>query len=157
MIRNKKSFGVPEVIEIQIETETNDQEVALRKVLAYLRALYLNYQNSHWLAAGDHATHLLFERLYTSLTDEMDSMAEKLIGVCGFQALNPCKQMEMINGCLAKWEQIECFYGRGTEAETEFLDLLKGMRGNIQFSEGVCNLLDGIADVHEGNIYLLKR
>lgn len=49
-------------------------------ILASLRALKWSYWNSHWMSKGQsyYGDHLLFERLYTEIDPQIDTMAEKI-------------------------------------------------------------------------------
>ena len=55
----------------------------LSVILVNLRFLALVHQTNHWVAKGDafYGDHLLFSRLYDTVNGEVDSIAEKAVGV----------------------------------------------------------------------------
>ena len=55
----------------------------LSVVLVHLKFLYEVHQNHHWVCMGDpfYGDHLLFQKLYSCVVDEIDSVAEKTIGL----------------------------------------------------------------------------
>lgn len=58
--------------------------------LAQLRLMYLFYQNCHWQVKGKrfYSDHLLFQRLYEGLEDQIDSAAEKIMGTLDSKAVD---------------------------------------------------------------------
>ena len=67
-------------------TEVPEKEldkVECKKYLAFLKALKEYYQYCHWVSKGDpyYGDHLLFERLYNEVSGQIDSAAEKFIGL----------------------------------------------------------------------------
>lgn len=67
--------GTARVGEITAESPTPGKAVAKSGLLRSLIGLRTNYQRLHWNAQG-YADHLLFERLYKSLDDDIDKLAE---------------------------------------------------------------------------------
>lgn len=138
-------------------------------VLAHLRALSLTHQVHHWQAKGDpfFGDHKLFEQLYTGTLKEIDSIAERAVGLGGPENVDLPAQLEHslrlveacgspgtvpVPGVLAR---------RSLATELGFircLDLaVRSMRDCGTLSRGTDNLLAGVEDAHEGNVYLLKQ
>lgn len=58
-----------------------DPSGMLCQLLGMLLAMRQNYHSSHWQVGGPnfYGDHQLFERLYGSVSDEIDTLAEKLV------------------------------------------------------------------------------
>lgn len=67
-------------------------------LLATLRAAHLIHWTGHWQVKGDtqYGDHLLLERVYTALADEIDTLAEKVVSTFGCEAVDPISQIDMI-------------------------------------------------------------
>ena len=52
-------------------------------LLATLRAAHLIHWTGHWQVKGDtqYGDHLLLERVYSGLADEIDTLAEKIVRI----------------------------------------------------------------------------
>ena len=55
----------------------------LSVLLVYLRHLSFIHQNHHWVSKGEpfYGDHLLFQRLYAGVAEDIDTLAEKAIGL----------------------------------------------------------------------------
>jgi len=124
-------------------------------VLAHARALHWLYWTLHWQAQGNYAEHLLFERLYKDMEEEIDSLAEKVIDTRGNSAVEVPESITLTRDVLLSWEQ-DGHLGpeKALEANRQFLDLLEST--DVE-SRGFNNLLDDISDTHETHSYLLKQ
>jgi DNA-binding ferritin-like protein len=141
----------------------------LSLLLSHLRFLSLTHQTHHWTAKGDpfYGDHLLFERLYNTVVQEIDHVAERAVGLGGDQNVNLMLQasqvMRLANayGASGSVPQAGELARRSLLAETSFVQTIDAMcclmkeRGGL--TAGIENMLQGIADVHEGHVYLLKR
>lgn len=138
-------------------------------VLAHLRALSLTHQVHHWQAKGDpfFGDHKLFEQLYTGTLEEIDSIAERAVGLGGPENVDLAAQLghsiKLIgafdsNGTIPVPSMLA---KRSLDMEFGFircLDLAAGsMRDSGTLTRGTDNLLAGIEDAHESNVYLLKQ
>ena len=134
--------------------------------LAMLRAAHQLHWTAHWQTHGPSffADHLLFERLYNGVTEEIDGLAEKLVGINGMDAVNPVNQMHAVAELTDRWVQLwpdrtpEGLVGRAAQIESDILEALRELL-NPGFSglPGLDNLLQGFADNHETNSYLLTQ
>ena len=63
----------------------------MRDVLVHLRAMHLFAQNAHHLVAHGpfHSDHAFFGETYEAMSDAYDSVAERIIGLMGEEALKP--------------------------------------------------------------------
>ena len=61
----------------------------LLQLQGLLHALYWLHWTAHWQAEGDYARHLLFQRLYEAIPDQLDTLSEKMVQMYGARAVNP--------------------------------------------------------------------
>ena len=132
-------------------------------LLSFARALAHIFQHAHWASANTnfYGDHLLFERIYNSANGDIDVIAEKAVGITNDSStINPIEDIKytaiIVNKLVSGEFNPESFSEIGIAAEKEFLKLIeKMMAGNK--SDGVQNMLQGIADKHEGHLYLLQQ
>lgn len=141
----------------------------LSVLLVNLKFLASVHQNHHWTTKGDpfYGDHLLFSRLYDGVTGEIDSIAEKAIGLGSTANVDItlvhnqlCKLIQGY-GMTSTIPQPTELAKRSYLAEMNFLKtaahLVEHMKANGTLTRGLDNLLAGIEDKHEGNVYLLKQ
>jgi DNA-binding ferritin-like protein len=132
-------------------------------VLAVLRAQYLSYQTSHWQVVGGsfYGNHLLFERLYKSVQDQVDELAEKIVGYVGIEAVELAAQLEKIHLMCGSWGRISCHHKRGIQSEADLQAALKiaydTIKGAGMMTLGLDDWLLATANAHEENTYLLQQ
>ena len=177
----KKRFA--ESIEMMLSVEPNlqvmtDNMVAewgdtpypqLSVVLVHLKYLAVLHQNHHWTCVGDpyYGDHLLFERLYGNVPVEIDSIAEKAIGLgCTANVdlqLVHSQLLKLISGSgsATMIPQSTDLAKKSLMAEMNFLAVMKLLCDSLKecglMTHGLDNLLAGIEDKHEGHVYLLKQ
>jgi DNA-binding ferritin-like protein len=143
---------------------------SLSFILGSLRAIAGVAQSAHWQAYGSnyYSDHLLFERIYKTADADVDALAEKIVGYARrpdcvdarVQALLVAKITETIvktstgeERLLTPEEHVLCLLS----AEEALVDLIWDACEHVEYSPGVENLLQGIADKHEQSIYLLRQ
>lgn len=143
------------------QAEAEGKEFKL--LLSFARALAHIYQHAHWHCANSnfYGEHLLYERLYNSANEDIDQVAERAIGITDdSNAIHPIEDIKytatIVNKFVSGEFNPENFAEIGITAEKEFLKLIKKMMAGNK-SDGVQNLLQGIADRHEGHLYLLQQ
>jgi len=141
----------------------------LSVVLVHLKFLAEVHQNHHWTCAGDpyYGDHQLFARLYDTVKGEIDSVAEKSIGLgttCNVDLNLMIHQLSKLvsgYGMTSTIPQPSDLARRSLMAEMNFLkvidQMLNCLEENGMLTNGLDNLLQGIADTHESHIYLLKQ
>ena len=105
----KDCFSTKESIEngifkkIQEFSESKYDPGMFCRYLAMHRALQLMYQHLHWITAGDsfYSDHLLYERLYKKMTEEIDEVAEKFVGLSGSDSVCPIKTTRVCSELLS--------------------------------------------------------
>jgi hypothetical protein len=109
-------------------------------LLSALKALAVVHQSHHWQTRGVtyYGDHLLFERIYGNVDGEVDGIAEKAVGFGPHLLVQPIVV--------------------STHQLMVLLHLAyAGLEKSGLLSLGVDNRLQGIADKHEENIYLLQQ
>ena len=135
----------------------------LQLILGILRAQYLSYQTSHWQTKGDPAygNHLLFQRLYESVQEQIDSLAEKLVGLFSTEAVNMPAQVQIIQELCGDWCQEEDLHRRGLESERFLQESLKEAYDALEEARtltlGLDDWIMATASEHETNSYLLQQ
>jgi DNA-binding ferritin-like protein len=137
---------------------------SLQPVLAALLALHQFYFFAHWTSQGEgfYGDHQLFTRLYEGAQEDFDSVAERLVGHGGNQALDPAAIFTQASAMSAQW------IGEGASipsaalvAEQAVQEALTNAYGTMDqsggLSLGIDDLLMSLASRHEGNQYLLKQ
>jgi len=135
----------------------------LGPVLACLRAMGISYQTSHWTVYGSHfyQDHLLFQKLYDSVNEEVDALAEKIGGVMGTSQLKLGYQAPLMFSYIQGFSQVQDPIKRGLHKERFFLQLIEqsieDLKGLGLLSIGLEDLLISMASNHESNLYLLQQ
>ena len=146
---------------------SNEYLNAMLDLLYGLTGLRKMYDHMHWHSSGEnfYTLHLLFERIYDDMDDnsEIDALAEKIIGVFGgqdiFNAVDEAKEVgAFLETHLGKTKDTEKFLQIAIEAENHVLNMIETIMGMAdEASDGVQNMVQGLYDNHETNIYLLKQ
>lgn len=166
MDRNWQWVSVQRVVTAYLEA-TDDQEnvvaTSLSTLLGLLRAQAFSYQTSHWQVEGHDAygNHLLFARLYESVLEQIDQLAEKMVGYLGPASVEPVPSNEAVTAWLTKWAGTECPFHRGLESEADFQTAVKQAYDAIDASGvmtlGLDDWLMAAANAHDSNTYLLQQ
>lgn len=141
----------------------------LSVVLVHLHVMALNAQLSHWTCKGDsfYGDHELFERLYVELQKDVDALAERAVGLGGAELVSLPLVTRQID-CLAQElgpsttiPRTDDLARRALELEYRILNVIafavESLRARKMLTRGLDNLLAGLEDRHESNVYLLKR
>lgn len=135
----------------------------LLNLLSLLNAQYNLYYAAHWKSSGPtfNADHQLFSRLYEAVQGEADTMAEKIIGFHGVEALDHVQVAASVSGWLSQWKNAGSVLAQALTAEHALQDALQDAVQKLeaagQYSLGLQNFLPGVADTHEGHLYLLQQ
>lgn len=134
----------------------------LIQLLSILRALHWSHWTSHWKSKGQNSyqTHLLFERLYTGVAEDIDTLAEKIVGEYGPEALEDVPVMGMSSRFLSGHEG-SSLISRALEMEEHLQKAIKvsyeDLKNSGDLSLGMDDFLMALANSHETNLYLLRQ
>lgn len=158
------------VVEAQRSAYAGQPYAELASILVLLRALAVIHQSNHWATSGAsyYSDHLLFDRLYGDLVEEIDKVAEKAVGMGSSSLVNPVTLAKQVSDAVAELckglppeVSPAAMIQLSLEAEMRFLlmtqALVKVMKEAGTLSRGVDNLLAAIEDKHEEHVYLLKQ
>jgi starvation-inducible DNA-binding protein len=130
-------------------------------LLSMLMASSMIHQNHHWNSAGEnfYSDHLLFERIYNETQEDIDSLAEKIVGGPSSK-IDLLKTSELMND-LIQAQQEDNHVTSSLKIEEIILDhiskIINLLESQNELSHGMSNLLEGIHDKHESFVYLLKQ
>jgi len=134
-----------------------------KELLGKLRLLALYYQTAHWQSKNPvfYADHLLFDRLYNAVNEEIDGVAERAVGTTDVAAVNLVEHVQVLQDGAIKLPT-ECsensqFFSASLMLEHELIEFLENAEATPGMSLGSRNLLADLADKHEANVYLLKQ
>lgn len=133
----------------------------LKEVLAMLRAQSWLLQTLHWRVKGSdfYELHLLFERLYGNLGAEIDTLAEKIVGYYGSDAVEEGNAMARTHKWVNTWEGEPV--AKALQAEKQLQALLRktyeAMSKKSELSLGLDDYLMALANAHETHLYLLGQ
>lgn len=141
---------------------------ALSVCLVWLRHLAMVHQTHHWISRGStsYGDHLLFSRLYDAIAEEIDTVAEKCVGVSSEAAVHVSLQASQLDRMIREYSSLTVSHQddmvrKSLELEFNFLKVLQTVSQMLseegKLTYGVDNMLAGIADSHEKNVYLLKQ
>jgi DNA-binding ferritin-like protein len=144
-------------------------EADLKKYLALMKALQTYYQHAHWVSKGEpyYGDHLLFERLYGTLGEEIDSLAEKMVGLGGDHFVCVKTIMAIVSKILDHVPEMNDntlgyeLAQSSLKMENLFLAYTKKLYTNMKeegsLTLGFDDMLMALYNSHEGNLYLLKQ
>ena len=136
----------------------------MRLLLAYLRAAHWVHWTTHWQVIGSsfYSDHKLMKKIYESLTDEIDTLAEKIVGQFNGGAVDPLEQTYFLLGFVAAiCQNASTPIERAFIIEQSLQGILKLVYDQIKslgnLSLGLDDFLMATANAHETNLYLLKQ
>jgi DNA-binding ferritin-like protein len=132
--------------------------------VATIKAISLIHQHNHWTTKGDtfYGDHLLFERLYKSALENLDTAAEKFIGVFGDECLDYDLQVKLLNSVMQKYSNLE---GSPVEMsltiEKDFIKFSKDAYNCFEEEDrltlGLDDMIMAISSQREESVYLLQQ
>lgn len=137
-------------------------------IVAYLRFVALVHQTNHWQARGDsfYGDHKLFEELYSQTNENVDEVAEHAVGLGDTNNVTLPAQLLTISELCAGSNsptvpQAADLARSSLAAEVNFLRCLKAMISSLTemgtMTDGLFDLLGGVANQHEKHVYKLKQ
>jgi starvation-inducible DNA-binding protein len=139
---------------------------AMSLLLACLRGAHWSHWNSHWQVKGSnfYGNHLLLERVYESLIDQIDTLAEKIICLYGSDAINPVDQAQLMANKLLPLAEAESMgdpLKRALVVESALQAIFKAIYDLLKeegsLTLGLDDFIMSMANEHETNLYLLRQ
>ena len=131
-------------------------------LLADLRTSHWSHWTSLWQVKGNtyYGDHLLLERIYTAVTDEIDTLAEKCVAFYGAESVDPVAQANMMADMLVHHAEADPIM-RALKIErflqTMFAEVFDELEASGQMSLGLNDFIAAAANAHETAIYLLQQ
>ena len=135
----------------------------LSDLLATLRAVHFIHWTGHWQVKGNpyYGDHLLLQRLYEGIDNEIDTLAEKLVAMFGIEIVNPIQQSMKMNQIIQNLSSVQNPIMRSLNAEKKLMRLLehtfKSLEKQNNLSLGMNDFIAATANAHETYIYLLQQ
>lgn len=155
-----------------VQPFSGEKYAELGAIVGMLEGLSVLFQTLHWQVNGQsfYGDHLMFQRIYESFDEQIDSVAEKAVTFGNHELVDSKKITETMelflnhvraNSPLDTVESAVSFSKRGKYALEIFVHTTEKMMAELSekdnLSNGLDNLLAGILDAQEGNIFLLKQ
>ena len=150
--------------EMRVYDGKNHDYADLAVWLAFLRALGMIHHSHHWQTMGSsfYGDHLLYERFYKAIQDEVDTVGEKVVGLDSPALTNYFLQMHHMKSFMKKVsnkEKSPLFVS--LEAELVFIAVGEVVSERLKEFKletiGLANMLGDILDRHETHVYLLQQ
>ena len=135
----------------------------LKFLLATLRAAQMVHQTGHWRVRGKtyYGDHLLLERLYNSVDEEIDKLAEKMVEKYGEDSVDIHEQIDHMHTVIKGIAKISCNFRRAQAVEKMLQKLFKmsydKLKETGELTLGMDDFLMASANNHETNCYLLGQ
>ena len=132
----------------------------LTALLAALRATQWSHWTSHWQVSGSYGDHILLERLYSAITEEIDTLAEKVVSYYGPSSVDPVRQAEVMTNILKRHsvpDPILRALRMEQVLQAMFLETNNALEALGQMSLGLNDYIASAANAHETAIYLLQQ
>jgi DNA-binding ferritin-like protein len=143
---------------------SNMEFCELSSLLSVTRALAQLHQTHHWQASGNtfYGDHLLFERIYSDTSDEIDKIAERLVGLSTNDMVDTktvaSQTLRVLEQMFVEAEDSATCSLNAEKVYVKFLsDVSNSLESQGLLTYGVDNLLADMADKHEEHIYLLTQ
>lgn len=130
--------------------------------ISFLRSIALVHQNHHWLTKGKNffGNHLMFEKLYSSAQEDVDTMAEKFVGIFNAECLDLDLQAKIIPKMLVKYsggDPVES----SLKIESDFLEFADDFYHKLKAEEhltlGLDDAIMAVSSSREDAAYHLKQ
>lgn len=138
------------------------KKALMQMLLAFLRAVHWSHWTAHWQVKGDpaYADHLLMERLYNSVEEEVDTLAEKIVGEFGSGAVDAVDQAKYMMQSLLSFSEKDPIK-RSLRVEEMTQEIFKSvydlLSNTNEMSLGLDDYIMSTANSHETNLYLLRQ
>lgn len=155
-----------------VEPFSGEKYAELGAMVGMLEGLSVLFQTLHWQINGNsfYGDHLMFQRIYEATDEQIDGVAERAVGL-GTRHLADSskivKSMDIFLDHIRSNTVMEMndigysFAKRGKYALEMFIETVEKMYSELKekglLTSGLDNLIQGILDVQEGHLFLLKQ
>lgn len=137
--------------------------------IAWLRVLSIWFQHAHWSVGGQssYGDHLMYERIYLAITEEIDALAEKAVGFTGVSAVDTHVHGKMIGEMICAYPtptragEATMIASTGLAMVSDYIDTINEtyttLKGQGKLSMGLDDFLMALVSKLETQAYLLKQ
>ncbi len=146
--------------------DRTDNLALLQMLLAVLRGAHFAHWTSHWQVKGSNSygDHELMGRVYSTLVEEIDTLAEKIVGTYGVEAVNAVEQVQLMANHLlplAESHSMNNPIRRALLIEEGLQVIFKNTYNMLKEQGGLTLGMDdfimSMANKHETSLYLLRQ
>lgn len=137
--------------------------------IAWLRVLSVWFQHAHWATSGNtsYGDHLLYERIYNEITEEIDALAEKAVGFCGPHAVDSHIHGKLVGEMICAYpspsraNESTMIASTGLAIVSDYIETVnetyKTLKSQGTLSMGLDDYLMALVSKLESHVYLLKQ
>lgn len=137
--------------------------------LAWLRVLSIWFQHAHWATSGStfYGDHLLYERIYNEITEEIDTIAEKAVGFVGSSTVDTHTHSKMIAEMLCSYptpsraNEATMIASAGLALVKDYVETVQETYDSLKsaghMTMGLDDFLMALVNKLESFVYLLKQ
>jgi DNA-binding ferritin-like protein len=134
----------------------------LTHLLCLLRAAHWSHWTSHWQVQGDpfYGDHQMLAQIYEEIGEEIDTLAEKLVGEFGPMAVDPVEQAQHVAQLLeehAHDDPIVRALSMEEHLQRELTVAYNRLKREDAMSLGLDDFIMGVANTHETFVYMLRQ
>ena len=147
-----------------MKTTYTSPEEALKVLLASLRAAHWVHWTGHWQSkhSNFYGDHLLLERVYTGIVEEIDNLAEKTVALYDGQAVDPIEQIDLTKTivdefCANETDPTKRSLQVEGYLQSLFQEVFDYLESQDRLPLGLNDYISSTANNHETYLYLLRQ
>lgn len=135
----------------------------LQNLLAVLRGIQWLYHTAHWQVRGQNffCQHNMFGDLYWNLSDEYDTLAEKMVALQGESSVDPVVILGRMVSVVVRWcadrSAEDAALTAASELQATVASTYDALKSSGQLSAGLDDFLLGLANEHDTDVYWLQQ
>ena len=146
--------------------DRTDNLALMQMLLAILRGAHFAHWTSHWQVKGvnSYGDHQLMGRIYNTLIAEIDTLAEKIVGTFGGNAVNVVEQAQLMANQLLPLAEAHSMNDPIRRAllieeglQVVFKNVYETLKRQGGLTLGLDDFIMSMANAHETNLYLLRQ
>lgn len=159
----EQAQAVAELLGRCVALHPEEEYAELGVLLGMLHALSMIHQAHHWQTMGPefYTDHLLFQTVYGGIGAEIDSLAEKIVGVGGIKMTNYFFQLSHMGMFMDAVATQQPLADESLLAEVSFVLCGEIVMDRLEkkgiLTRGIEQTLGTFLEGHEKNIYLLQQ
>ncbi|TFH65086.1 MAG: hypothetical protein E4G90_06840 [Gemmatimonadales bacterium] len=148
-----------------MEPSNQPNKDLLLQLLGIFRAIHMSHWTAHWQVKGtpSYGDHLLFQRLYEGMVEEIDDLGEKIVSYYGSESVALTANIGIAHDFLSAYDSrgVYDLYQRALQMELHLQKALSHVYEVIkesgEMSLGLDDALMSFANAHETAVFLLRQ